>query len=627
MALGFLSAVSVIATVLLPYHLGAHGDAIKILMLSLLAALLLAAYMLARDVFIPLHRITRHLILASRDSDNIETYTIPDVRVSGIGTAEAALNELFYRVTHTLKKIRKANQSAALRLAAIEASQDGICMVDAVGRITYANRAFRAMHDLPNSDVTIGPMWPDVHGSAAGFLKAEVARQLRVNGRWQGRISQERDGSQRHLSLSLSVLEDGGFIGFERDVTPIVHADAEKENLQRLFAQAQKMEAVGRLTGGVAHDFNNMLAIIIGNLEMVEDDLGNNIAQRRALNAAQRAALRGAELTKRLLSFSRRQILSPKVVKLSDLIPETVTLLSRAVGATVELDIHVEQEIWDACIDVGQFENAILNLAINARDAMPMGGRLTIAAHNCHVGPDEASAADIAQGDYTAVCVSDTGIGIAPEMLSQVFEPFFTTKETGKGTGLGLSMVYGFAKQSGGGIRIESHVGAGTSIWLYFPRHRDAVQMADERLKMPAIEHFSGRVLVAEDDEDVLEMTVLRLDKLGFDVRIARSGTEALSILAQDDSFILLLTDILMPGGISGFELAREAQAKYPFIKTMFLSGHAPDESEFLEFPKDRTRYLAKPYTQQQLTEEISSLMGFQTNLMPQAAQVAQSRM
>tara|TARA_Y100000294_G_scaffold177667_1_gene204082 strand:- start:1623 stop:3317 length:1695 start_codon:yes stop_codon:yes gene_type:complete len=381
------------------------------------------------------------------------------------------------------------------------------------------------------------------------------------------------DGEIRKVTMiGQPELDDRGKVvalfGTVQDVT-------EQRQLQEQLVRSQKMEAIGQLTGGVAHDFNNLLAIVLGQSELMQYRQGKG-DQRGAIDVIVRAAKRGAELTQRLLAFSRQQMLDPKIIDIDDLLPGIVALLRRTLGETIEVETGDTSELWHCEVDPGQLENALLNLAINARDAMPDGGKLTIEASNAVVEDSAVSAEpDVSPGSYVVLAVSDQGHGIASDHLEHVFEPFFTTKEVGSGSGLGLSMVYGFAQQSGGHATVTSEVGKGTTVKIYLPRA--ALQPDAREAGLPQAENLSGdeTILVVEDDADVRYMTVALLETLGFSTIEAGDGAQALGLLESDASVDLLLTDIVLPGGMLGLELARRVTDLAPGTKVLFMSGYS----------------------------------------------------
>ena len=346
---------------------------------------------------------------------------------------------------------------------------------------------------------------------------------------------------------------------------------AERERIEARLIQAQKMEAVGQLTGGIAHDFNNLLTAIVGSLDLLLRRTDDEKVLRLARNALQ-AAERGAKLTAQLLAFSRRQRLSPTSLDPNKVVSGMADLLSRAIGTHISIEMRLDPSLWHALADPTQLEVMILNLAINARDAMPGGGRLRIETRNVGEVP-QALAAELAPGEYVALTVADNGTGMPPEVLARAFEPFFTTKLQGKGTGLGLAQLYGFARQSGGTVRIESEEGQGTVVTIYLPRTHGDVQ--DVALAAPELpEQGSATILIVDDDDGVRTVAAAIVEELGFKVLAAGTGREALQILADDPRIDLLLTDIVMPE-MTGVELARQVRAMRPDLPILFASGYA----------------------------------------------------
>ena len=347
---------------------------------------------------------------------------------------------------------------------------------------------------------------------------------------------------------------------------------------QEALHQSQKMETVGQLTGGIAHDFNNLLQIVSGNLDLLRQKLpGDWTHLKRYADRAFTGADRAATLTQRLLAFSRRQPLAPKALDINRLIPGMSELLHRTLGETIEIEAVLAPRLWTVEADPNQLENAILNLAINARDAMPDGGKLTIETQNTHLDHNYAAQnPEVAVGQYAVICISDTGIGMDEETATKAIEPFFTTKEVGRGTGLGLSMVYGFVKQSGGHIKIYSEPGEGTTVKMYLPRLLGKI---DEQAEEPAFGSIEAQgqetILVCEDDEDVRAYSAEVLRELGYKVLEAADGPAALAVLEANGHVDLLFTDVVLPGGMSGAVLAQEAAKLQAGIKTLFTTGYA----------------------------------------------------
>ena len=401
-----------------------------------------------------------------------------------------------------------------------------------------------------------------------------------------------KDGATFWANAVLEAIrdEDGRLAGFAEITRDLTGKREAEEQLRR----AQRMEAIGQLTGGVAHDFNNLLTAIIGNLEMMTSVLPAGSQTSRCAAGALRAALRGSQLTSQLLAFSRHQEVRPEVVSINDLLRETLMLCQRTVGEGIEIELLLQQSIWPCRIDPAEFGAAILNLAANSRDAMNRSGHLTFRTEN--VTASGVDRIDFAAGDYVVLSVSDTGAGMTAEVMERAFEPFYTTKDVGNGTGLGLSQVYGFATQSGGVARLESELEKGTTVRIFLPRA--AGEIADSPVRGEGVaDDPSGAaiILVVEDDRDVREMIVGILSDLGYHALVATTAAEALKILGGSDPVDLLFTDIVMPAGMSGTELAREASRLRPGLKVLLSSGFSRENHQSraarAEFP-----FIAKPY-------------------------------
>ncbi|WP_398479727.1 response regulator [Tardiphaga sp.] len=383
----------------------------------------------------------------------------------------------------------------------------------------------------------------------------------------------------------------------------------ERERMETTLRQMQRLEAVGQLTSGVAHDFNNLLTVILGNLEFLQRDAGQTADPkfgRRVANMKQ-AAERGAKLTAQLLAFSRRQRLEAKPIDLNDTVSSMQDLLRSSMGGSVGIELVLHPQLWSALVDQTQLELVILNLAINARDAMQVGGALAIETANATVGPPQRPE-EPAAGDYVVVSVADTGSGMSEAVLARAFEPFFTTKEVGKGSGLGLAQVYGFAKQSGGGVRIETRVGEGTVVKVYLPRVIDASPaLAVDDGAMLDLVPGSTRVLVIDDDSAVREITVSLLQQMGCSVEDAGSGGAGLDLLARSEAaFDLVVLDFAMPG-MNGAEVAREIAKDFPELPVLFVTGYA-DLTALREVGEDRIAQ--KPFDHAEFAAKVKRLLG-----------------
>lgn len=512
-----------------------------------------------------------------------------------------------------LYKTEQTNSLAMRRLAAIEAAGDGIGIMDEYGNLTYMNRALMELHEIKDSSLYIGRSWANLYTEKGREqINNHVMPYLERHGSWRGESPiVTATGQIVFAEMYLTRLPNGGFIGTARDITKRKLVEEEKEVLQKKYIQAQKMEMIGSLTGGIAHDFNNMLTVISGNLEILDEDIDPKAPAKTNIMAARRAVSRGAELTQRLLAFSRQQILAPQTINLNNVVPDTIEMMKRTLGAQIEITYLPRENLWNTMIDIGQVENALLNLCINARDAMPKGGKITISTENVSIREgDERPHSYIEPGEYVMISIADTGEGIPEELLGKVFDPFFTTKEVGQGSGLGLSMVYGFTKQSGGYVSIDSEVGKGTTICLYFPKgtHQNTVPVYVEGVDNSEIMKGEGNILFVEDEADVLDFTTHLLRKIGYTVKIARSGAEAVMMLDKIEALDILVTDVIMPGGVGGKELAEEVRSCFPDVRILYVSGYAPEDlqSEMLD---KNTDFLAKPYRKEALASKIRTLL------------------
>ncbi|MEQ9040024.1 MAG: PAS domain S-box protein [Silicimonas sp.] len=418
---------------------------------------------------------------------------------------------------------------------------------------------------------------------------------------------QRADGSWATVQDSGFALHDDA--GNVRRVLGSMTDITEQKLLEERLLQAQKMEAVGQLTGGVAHDFNNLLTIIIGNAEILEVELSDVPHLQRLAKMALDAADRGADLTNRLLAFSRKQALEPKVLDVAQLIQGLDELMRRTLPENIDIEIVRSGGLWTIEVDAAQLESAILNLAVNARDAMPNGGCLTIEVANAMLDDDYVAAeVDVKPGQYVVIVVTDTGHGIPADVLGSVFEPFFTTKEEGKGSGLGLSMVFGFVKQSGGHIRVYSEVGEGTSIKMYFPRSRARSERTTTERTGLKIYGGTETILVVEDDGSVREYVTAQIRALGYHVLEASAGIEALKILDKE-AIDLLFTDVVMPGGMGGRELAEAARKLHPSLKILFTSGYTENSIVHNGRLDKGVKLLSKPYRREHLARKIREVL------------------
>jgi PAS domain S-box-containing protein len=452
---------------------------------------------------------------------------------------------------------------------------------------------------------------------------AEVPEQALAQAAQTGRYESEgrrvrKDGTTFVASVVIDrILDDTGqLVGFAkvtRDITERLEAQTRLRETQGQLAASQKLEAIGQLSGGIAHDFNNLLMIVLGNLETAQrqsKQMPGNPNLQRALTNATRGAQRAAALTSRLLAFSRRQALDPKPMDVNTFLTGSVEFLQRSLGEQVEVQAVGGAGLWPVEVDANHLESAIVNLAINARDAMPSGGKLTIEAANVFADEEYARQnLEIAPGQYVVICVSDTGVGMSKETMAHAFEPFFTTKEMGQGTGLGLSQVYGFVKQSGGHIKIYSEVGQGTTIKIYLPRYVGAApaEPEDERWVMEGAQ--SETVLLVEDDVDLRAYIADILRGLNYQVIAVPNAQSALTIVLQNEKRLdLLLTDIVMPG-INGRELARRAQEMRPNLPVLYMTGYSRNAVVHQGRLDEGVELLQKPVSQSELASRVRKIL------------------
>jgi PAS domain S-box-containing protein len=448
---------------------------------------------------------------------------------------------------------------------------------------------------------------PDDGGTTRAHVKKLVAGDTTV--RFESRF-RHKDGTYRWLSWT-GVSDKDRIYAVARDVTAEKAATDRLKAAEEALRQSQKMEAVGQLTGGIAHDFNNLLTGIVGSLDLLQTrlDQGRTENVARYINAAMTSANRAAALTHRLLAFARRQPLIPKSVDANALVVSLEDLLRRTIGETIDLDIMASAGLWCTLCDPNQLESALLNLAINARDAMPDGGKLVIATANARIGGIDADTPALLPGDYIRIDVTDTGAGMSPEVAARAFDPFFTTKPIGQGTGLGLSMIYGFARQSNGHVLIESKQGAGTSVRLYLPRHQG--DAAEERVASAvADEHIATgeTVLVVEDEPVVRGVIVEMLHDQGYRVLEATDGPSGLRMLRLNDRIDLLVTDVGLPG-MNGRQLADQARETRPGLKILFITGYAENVAIANGFLQPGMEMITKPFDLDNLSQRIREMV------------------
>jgi PAS domain S-box-containing protein len=477
-------------------------------------------------------------------------------------------------------------------------------LTDSEGRLTFLSKTFEEFSKQPAEryygQMTTGNAHPDDRDAASAQWEAAVRARRPLSYEYRVR---RHDGVYRwHLDTCFPRFDDQGrFLGYIGMLTDIEDRRALGDQLH----QAQKMQAVGQLTGGVAHDFNNLLTVILGNVEMLAEQLTDPRLKRLA-DATQDAAERSAALVQRLLAFSRRQALKPTRIDVKALVDGMQDLLLRTLGEDIDISFSCAAELWPATADRTQLEAALLNLAVNARDAMVGGGRLTIEAANVQI--DDAYAAaelEVAPGAYVMIAVSDTGSGMTPETRHHAFEPFFTTKDVGKGSGLGLSMVYGFIKQSGGHVTLYSEVGQGTTVKMYLPRLDDRVDHAAAPTEAPSPATGQETILVVEDDDRVRAYVVEQLSGLGYHVIEAENGPAALELLERSPDVALLFTDVVMPGGMNGRQLADAARRRRPDLKVLFTTGYTENAIVHHGRLDPGIELLGKPFSRAALAAKV----------------------
>jgi signal transduction histidine kinase len=499
--------------------------------------------------------------------------------------------------------------------ASLDSISQGVGVFDASWHLVRRNQSLPQLLTLPEEMVREGTPYAALtdHLSAAavgGVPLLESEDQVR-HGHPLGSIGapilyqRARQSDGRSFEFRRTAMLGGGFVLTVADIT-------ERTRVEGVLRDAQRMQAMGQLTGGIAHDFNNLLAVIIGNLELAARrfDPDDPVSQR--LDRAMWGAQRGAELTRQLLAFARKQPLAPQTIDVSAMLSEIAGLLRRTLGERVEMCVVDSAGLWPVVADPAQLESAILNLAINARDAMPDGGRLTIEVANKVLDDDYARQhTEVVAGDYVMIAVSDTGTGMPPDILARVFEPFFTTKGPDKGTGLGLSMVFGFVKQSSGHISIYSEPGQGTTVRLYLPRAVGAIPSSSHRISEPVLlPRGSGTVLVVEDEANLREVACAVLQDLGYTVLEAANGEEALRLVDADKpSLDLVLIDVVLPGAMNGRELASRLAELQPGLRVLFMSGYTENAIVHQGRLDGGVMLLGKPFSREQLARKVADAL------------------
>lgn len=495
--------------------------------------------------------------------------------------------------------------------AIINAAPDAVIISDAHGRIAEVNAAASQLYgrtaaELRGTDIaTLVP--PDARAGLEAELDALELGKAKPGGE-SSQFALRSDGQlvPTEVTRSRMLMQES------RWTVHVVRDTSNRHRLEQQLRHSQKMEAIGQLTGGIAHDFNNLLAVVVGNIDLVqEEDPPAEVAN--LLHAAQQAALRGGELTRRLLAFARNQHLEPTAIELPRAIRDFIAMAARTLGPDIKLLTDIGPNTPQLYADAGELDNVLLNLVVNARDAMPDGGTITIATQLAELDADHSAvrAGELEPGDYVLLRVSDTGGGIPPESLDRIFEPFYSTKGKDRGTGLGLSMVYGFVKQSGGNVKVYSEVGMGTTVSILLPVARES--LGAEAVRRPIAAHHEARpgatALVVDDEVELLDIAAAYLRSMGYQVRTAADGREALGLLAVDAAVDLLITDVMMPGGMNGVRLAEEVRRRVPEVRVIFTSGFPAQALRARSGSELDAPLLAKPFLKRHFTATVAQVM------------------
>src|ERR1700753_1052722 len=530
----------------------------------------------------------------------------------------------FAKITRDLTERRAAEaklrqSEEQFRLLVQSVTDYAIFMLDVTGHVASWNAGAQRIKGYAREEI-IGRHFSDVSTEACrsvGLPRIGLETATR-NGRWENegqRVRKDDTAFWAHVVIDAIREEEANLVGFAkvtRDITERREAEAALQAAHATMSRSQKLEAIGQLTGGVAHDFNNLLQIISGNLQLLSKDIAGNVRAEMRVQNALGSVARGSKLASQLLAFARRQPLEPRVVNVGRLIKGMDEMLRRALGGEIDVETVVAGGLWNSLIDPDQLENAVLNLAINARDAMNGEGRLTIEASNAFLDDEYVRQHDeLSAGQYVMIAVTDTGTGIPPDILERVYEPFFTTKAEDKGTGLGLAMVYGFLKQSGGHVKIYSEVGAGTTVKLYLPRE---IASEDTLVAAPSGEIKGGEetVLVVGDDEVVREVAVSMLTELGYRVVKPRDAASALVVVDSGIPIDLIFTDVMMPGALRSPDLARRAKERLPNVAILFTSGYTQNAIVHGGRLDPGVEVLAKPYAREALARKIRHVLANQ---------------
>jgi len=597
--------------------------AVLILASNAVVIFLIAGFFL----FVFQYQISRHLLSLSNFARNLKfegkqpaleltRKSNPD-HPDELDDVVTAINLMLTNIKESFSALRESEQYNRMLY---EQSPIGLALNHIDGQFVDVNPAYARILGYTAEELQTMTSWNitpfDQHDQEITQLKA--LQEKRPTLPFEKEVI-HKDGTRVPVQVSYYYLEREGqkFIGTSmEDISERKASEQALAKSEEQLRQSEKMRAVGELTGGVAHDFNNLLAVVLGNAELIEERLPPEASEHTHLKTLMSAATRGAELTRRLLAFSRKQMLSPSVTDVTLLVDNMAGMLKRVLGESIEISTHFEEGIWPCEIDQGQLENAVLNLAINARDALLAtergSGKLLIEISNSTIDHEAiGKESEVTPGSYIMLSVSDNGMGMSRDVLDRVFEPFFTTKPVGEGTGLGLSMIYGFVKQSGGHVTIYSEEGVGTSVKLFLPRAQNTTSEKVNEMDEQQPQTGSETILVLEDDPDVRELTVLQLKSLGYNVVQAHDGQSALDVIQEEENIDLLLSDVVLPGGLRGPEVAQKARENKPDLSVLFMSGYTQNALDSHAELGETALLLNKPFRKKELAEKIREAIDF----------------
>ncbi len=534
------------------------------------------------------------------------------------------------RLQQELEELQETNKELLVYKQQLDAILNNapveVYLKDREGRYLRINKQFEKIFDVKNEEL-IGLLPTDIHDSELGESTRQqdlfVLNSGKANEREELAMLANDDREHTLLTIKFPVFNDEGDVdGLGAIVTDITDRKLLEESLRR----SQKMDAIGQLTGGIAHDFNNILGIIMGNLEILEPYVKHDEHARMCVESAYKGASRGAELTRNLLGFARTSAGTQMIVSLNKFISGMESLITKSLTVSIKINMQLNENLWSVKIDPGELEDTILNLSLNARDAMPAGGAITIKTSNVSIDEEYVRDHPLATtGEFVMLSVNDNGQGMTSDICIKCTEPFFTTKKTGKGTGLGLSMVYGFVKRSGGHMNILSEPGKGTSVNLYLPRvieHIDNDASSEDVAfgQHTRFQHGRETILVVDDEQALVDIATSNLHDLGYKTVQANNSKQALNILKSNDTIDLLFADVIMPGEMDGYELALSAQKLYPSLKILMSSGYSNRNDEFVDnsgVKRSTSQYklLKKPYNKSKLSAHIRQALDSETEL------------